>query len=223
MRQYVIYVQSGQRAGEPSAEDQIRGIELFLERVAPRPWGVIGLFQEGPARVPGLRPQFEAALALVRRTPGAELLVAGLDQLDRRREAIALLLGDRRLRVRAASLAEADPVQLGIFAAMAEGPRVEAAAGGPDAPVPLWARGTGSDAPYDLLSEGELPGPESPRHRAARIEEVVLALRDRGQSARAIARQLNQEGIRTARGGTWAGPHVRRVLQRLTGQVVEGS
>lgn len=65
------------------------------------------------------RPQLRAAMEQCRRT-GAELLVAKLDRLSRKVSFIAQLMDDPKLRLRVATMPQADKFQLHIYAALAE-------------------------------------------------------------------------------------------------------
>jgi DNA invertase Pin-like site-specific DNA recombinase len=123
VKRYVVYVRAASeepgRAGL-EIEAQERRIDRFLETSAPQPWQVVGHFTELLSAADHDRPQLEAALALVRRTPNAELLVATLDRLSGREAFITGLLEDPQVRLRAAAMSDAGPLQVRLFAAIAE-------------------------------------------------------------------------------------------------------
>ena len=51
---------------------------------------------------------------------------------------------------------------------------------------------------------------------ARRIAPIIADIRDGGiDTAKGIARELNERDIEASRGGTWSGKQVRRVLARL--------
>ena len=86
MQRYVIYHRvstADQGRSGLGLAAQERDVALFLEGFAPRPHEVIAIFREVQSGADNDRPELEAALALVRRTPGCELLVAKLDRLAR--------------------------------------------------------------------------------------------------------------------------------------------
>lgn len=72
---------------------------------------------------------------------------------------------------------------------------------------------TGGDVPfgYRLSEDGRTLAPDAGEQEAVRL---ILSLRDKGLSLRAIAARLNAEGYRTKAGRDWSAVQVTRVLRR---------
>ena len=134
MRQYVVYTRvstAEQGRSGLGLEAQQRDIDLFLTNYSEVPWEIAGKFQDVQSGGDDDRPQLRAALEQCRRT-GAELLVAKLDRLSRKVSFIAQLMDDPKVRLRVATMPQADKFQLHIYAALAEhfpnaAPQAEAA------------------------------------------------------------------------------------------------
>src|SRR5262245_30196146 len=114
MRRYVTYTRvstAEQRRSGLGLAAQQRDIDIFLHSYSEVPWEVIGSFSDQGSGADNGRPEFQKALALVRKT-GAELLVSKLDRLSRRVSFIARLMEDKQIRFRVASMPHADAFQL---------------------------------------------------------------------------------------------------------------
>lgn len=122
MRQYVVYTRVSTKEQGRSGlglEAQERDIQLFLTNYSEVPWEIVGRFQDVQSGGDDDRPQLRVALEQCRRT-GAELLVAKLDRLGRKVSFIAQLMDDAKVRLRVATMPQADKFQLHIYAALAE-------------------------------------------------------------------------------------------------------
>lgn len=194
---------------------QERDVALFLEGFAPRPHEVIATFREVQSGADNDRPELDAALALVRRTPGCELLVAKLDRLSRRVAFIAGLMEDRRVRLRVATMPGADPFQLHLFAALAEQERGFVSARTKAALAQAKARGVRLGGLRDATARRNAAVQEQARERDRRIGPMIQALREQGRTLEGIAAQLNTAGVRAPRGGIWHKGTIGRVLRRL--------
>ena len=218
MQRYVIYhrvsTEDQGRSGLGLATQE-RDVELFLERFAPRPHAVIATFREVQSGADNDRPELEAALDLVRRTPGCELLVAKLDRLSRRVAFIAALMEDRRVRLRVATMPGADPFQLHLFAALAEQERGFISARTKAALTQAKARGVQLGGLRDATAQRNTAVQAQTRERDARLGPMISALRLQGHTLEAIASHLNATGIRAPRGGLWHKGTIGRVLRRL--------
>ena len=80
---------------------------------------MIGAFQDTGSGADNGRPELQKALAMARKT-GAELLVAKLDRLSRKVSHLSALMDDPKVKLRVASMPNADKFQLHIYAALAE-------------------------------------------------------------------------------------------------------
>lgn len=163
------------------------------------------------------------ALAHARRI-GA-MLVAKLDRLSRSVQFIATVL-EAGVPFRAADVPDASRLLLHILSAVAE---AEAAAISQRTKAALSAakqRGTalGATNPHSRnltpadRTRGRAAGQRVNRDKAikeyADVLPVILNLRERGESLRAIAESLNSEGFTTRTGAAWSAVQVKRVVDR---------
>lgn len=216
MTKYVVYLRlSKARKGEAGLgiEAQQRDVDLFLSTYARDP-EVLAVFTEIQSGADDDRPELAKALAMVRSTPHAELLVAKLDRLSRRVSFIAKLLEDKRVTVRVACMPNADAFQLHIYAALAEQERVFISKRTIAALAVAKARGqklgglrSNTDRRNQALRD------EADKH-AARIIGVIRPMRDAGKTFDQIAAALETMRVPTARGGTWNDVTVARILRR---------
>ncbi len=222
MRKYVIYTRvSTEEQGRSGLglEAQERDIELFLTNFTEVPYEVIGRFRDVMSGGSDDRPELAAALKLVRST-GAELLVAKLDRLSRRVSFIATLMDDKAVKLRVASMPQADKFQLHIYAALAEQERDFISARTKAALAAAKARAEAAGVPSRIggLRDATMKRNEAIQAKAkadaGRVMGVVGPLRRAGATLASIAATLNATGIATPRGGTWTPTQVSRVLER---------
>jgi DNA invertase Pin-like site-specific DNA recombinase len=220
MRRYVIYTRVSTQEQKKSGlglAAQKRDIEIFLNSYSEIPWEVVGEFCDQGSGADNGRPQFQKALALVRKT-GAELLVAKLDRLSRRVSFIAQLMEDKRIRFRVASMPHADAFQLHIYAALAEQERDFISKRTKAALDAARKRGVKLGG----YREGALDAANALRRQsadahAARLIGIIRPLKDGGMTLQAIADHLTRMGQATAQGSPhWTATAVRRVLARMT-------
>lgn len=217
MRQYVIYKRvSTEEQGKSGLglEAQERDIGLYL---ANRPQGedpeVLASYVEVRSGNDCDRPKLKEALALAKRT-GAELLVSKLDRLSRKVSFIAALMDDA-VKIRVASMPDADTFQLHIYAALAEQERKFISMRTKAALSAAKARGVKLGG---LRPKTEARNEEVQRNAAARadrVRDMVLPMRAQGATLRTIAAALNKAEVPTARGAEWQASQVMRVLDRL--------
>lgn len=210
---FVIYVRvstTEQGKSGLGLDAQRRDINLYLEAHHGK---VIGEFQDVQSGKDIHRPQFQLACKLAMKEK-ATLLVSRLDRLSRDVEDIARLM--KNLRFKVATMPDADPFQLHIYAALAEQER-------------------------KLISQRTKAGLESARRRgvklgglrgdglekanalrqkdadafATKVWHIVRPLLTAGLSFRAIAGSLNQSGITSVRGGEWSAMQVSRIVARM--------
>jgi DNA invertase Pin-like site-specific DNA recombinase len=214
------------------------GLGLEAQREAVRTyldggkWKLVAEYVEVESGKKDDRPELAKALHRAKVT-GATLIVAKLDRLSRN---VAFLsnLQDSKVKFVACDLPEANEFTINIMAAVAqherkiigERTRVAMAAaknnpawkrahpngfGNPNGAKAL--RGAGNDAAVEKLKA------EANRHAEA-IVPIIEDIRASGAlNLRAIAAELNEREILTARGGQWHASSVRNVMQRMKAEM----
>jgi DNA invertase Pin-like site-specific DNA recombinase len=168
------------------------------------------------------RPQLAAALAHAQAT-GATLIIAKLDRLARNVHFIAGLM-EAGVDFIAADMPSATRLTIHVLAAVAEHEREAISARTRAALAVAKARGVRLGNPHGnrfLIAAGRgntaaLAAQQAvaAKHRA-RVLPIIAVIRSSGiTSAHGIARELDQRGILTLRGGHWRGETVRAILGR---------
>ena len=164
------------------------------------------------------RPQLQEALKAARQRR-AVLVVARLDRLSRDVHFLSGLI-ESGVEFVAAETPEADASMLHTYAAVAQGTREHIARRISDA---LQAKKHAALAQGRANPLGNVASLQ-PRNRqrsdsaaafAAGLAPTLEAYRGAGMSQRRMVEELNRQGIRTARGGTWSLMQLQRVLARL--------
>ena len=158
------------------------------------------------------RPQLKAALDDARKIKGS-VVVAKLDRLSRDVAFISGLMA-QRIPFIVAELGEGvDPFLLHLYAALAEKERAlisrrtkEALQAAKRRGVRLGRHGREVLAPMNR---------KAAQDRAMALRVIVGPMRAEGLSLRAIADQLNVDGVPTASGGQWHLTSVARLVKRL--------
>lgn len=217
MKQFVIYrrvsTEDQVRSGL-GLEAQDRDIRLYLDNYAETPFEVLAEFLEVQSGRDNDRPELSKALDLCRKT-GAELLVAKLDRLSRRVSFIAALMDDPKVRLRVASMPNADKFQLHIYAALAEQERDFISLRTKAALAEAKARGQKLGGLRDKTGKRNEAIQRDALAFAEKVRPIVEPLRAAGKTLAEIAEALDGAGISTARGGTWTPTQVKRVLERV--------
>ncbi len=216
MRQYVVYTRVSTKEQGRSGlglEAQQRDIHLYLENYSEVPWEIVGQFQDVQSGGEDDRPQLRAALEQVRRT-GAELLVAKLDRLSRKVSFIAQLMDDPKVRLRVATMPQADKFQLHIYAALAEQERDFISKRTKDALKAAKARGKALGGLRDATMKRNVAIQEKAASEARRLLQIIAPMREAGSTLEAIATALDRMDVATSRGGIWTAKQVSRVLAR---------
>ncbi|WP_018898918.1 recombinase family protein [Rhizobium sp. 2MFCol3.1] len=152
------------------------------------------------------RPQLAAALDLAKDNK-AVLVIAKLDRLSRDVHFISGLL-KAGVPIKAADIPNADNFQFHIMAAVAEkeremiSDRTKVAIAAKRARGQEWGKNAARVAEADAF--------------AGSLQRVLRTLMDSGiDTPAAIARELNDRGVRTPRGSAWGTGQVVRLLHRL--------
>jgi DNA invertase Pin-like site-specific DNA recombinase len=160
------------------------------------------------------RPELAKALRLVELT-GAKLLVAKLDRLSRAVSFIAQLM-DSKVDFVACDQPSATPLTVHIYAAMAEHERKMISERTKAALRAAKERGVKLGG-YRGVKVNPALGTAAKQQRSAsfnaRLLPVLKELQAQGQTSLSqLARELNERGIPTRRGGEWRATQVARVL-----------
>ena len=156
------------------------------------------------------RPQLAAAL-IAARSSKRPIIVAKLDRLSRDVHFISGLMSHRTPFIVAELGADADPFMLHLYAALAEKERRLISQRTKDALAVRKAQGVKLGG----LNAKGVANREEARVRAEALRPLLAELS--GQSARAIAAELNARAIATPSGGRWHAETVIRVQRRLEG------
>ncbi len=154
------------------------------------------------------RPQLAAALNAAKKLK-APIIVAKLDRLSRDVHLISGLMTHKTPFIVAELGADADSFMLHLYAAMAEKERRLISQRTKDALAAAKARGIRLGG----LNAGCIQSHEEAKARAETLRPVLEELA--GESARAIAAELNARGVATPSGGRWHAETVIRVQRRL--------
>jgi DNA invertase Pin-like site-specific DNA recombinase len=165
------------------------------------------------------RPQLAAALQAARKLgKGTPVLVAKLDRLSRDVAFIAGLMAQKVPFVVAELGADADPFMLHLYAALAEKERALISVRTKAALQAAKARGArlGNRVNLDEARQrGRAVQAAAAAQHARNLLPVVREVQAAGARTLAeVAAALNDRGVPTARGGTWAAMTVKRVLDR---------
>ena len=166
------------------------------------------------------RPELARALSDAKKR-GAVLLIAKLDRLARNVAFIANLL-ESGAEVAAADMPEANRFLLHVMAAVAEHEARAISDRTKAALEAAKARGVALGAQNPVIREylagaaaksAQTRANKADGH-AANVLPLIQTIQARGASLRQIATELNERGIKTARGGQWHAMTVRNVIQR---------
>lgn len=167
------------------------------------------------------RPKLALALADAKKQ-GAVLLIAKLDRLARNVAFIANLL-ESGVEVAAADMPEANRFLLHVMAAVAEhearaiSDRTIAALDA--AKARGVALGASNPTIRKALQAGEAKSLQTRQananKHAATVLPLITSISERGATLRQIATELNERGVKTARGGQWHAMTVRNAMSRV--------
>jgi DNA invertase Pin-like site-specific DNA recombinase len=162
------------------------------------------------------RPVLAAALAEAKRRK-CPIVVAKLDRLSRDVAFIAGLMAQRVPFIVTELGADADPFMLHVYAALAEKERALISSRTRAALAAKKAQGVKLGNPRAAESSAKAAGVVAANadRFAANVLPIVAAMQKGGATTlKALAAELNQRGVRTARGGEWYPSTVRNLLAR---------
>ncbi|MBY2965550.1 recombinase family protein [Rhizobium leguminosarum] len=220
MLQYVRYTRvSTARQGQSGlglgAQDL--DIDVYLANYSDVPYEVIGRFQDIESGANDDRPELQRALDLCRKT-GAILLVAKLDRLSRKVARIATLMEDKRVKFAVANLPKADKAMLHMYAVMAEMERDFISARTKAALAVAKSRGSRLGGLRDKTMKRNEAIQEKAAGEARKLMATIGPMRAGGATLMRIAAALNENGVKTSRGGSWTATQVSRVIERGRGE-----
>ena len=213
-----------------STESQARsGLGLDAQREAveglchQRGWQLLAEFTEVESGKRNDRPELGAALKRAKVT-GSRLVIAKLDRLSRN-VAFLAALQESGAKFTAADMPEADEFTVHILAAVAQRERkliserttaALAAAkargvklGNPNGAAPFRRAGKSTEAAVAAVKKNASA-------RATDYSDILADVRATGvASLGGIAKEMNERGILTARGGKWHASSVRNLLRRI--------
>ncbi len=216
-KKYVLYRRVSTKEQGKSGlglEAQDRDMALFLDNYSDRPFEVLETFTDVESGANAHREELGKAVAMAKRE-GAELLVAKLDRLSRKVSFIAALMDDKALKIRVASMPNADAFQLHIYAALAEQERSFISLRTKQALAVAKSRGVKLGGLRDKTMKRNKVVKANADARAERVREIIEPMRDAGKTLRQIADALNAADVQTARGGVWGPSGVKHTLDRL--------
>lgn len=161
------------------------------------------------------RPQLAKALARAKKLK-CPVVVAKLDRLSRDVAFIAGLMAQRVPFIVAELGADADPFMLHTYAALAEKERALISARTRAALAPMKGRGILGNRTN--IAAAAARGRETLSAKAddfaGNVLPIIRELQAKGASIRAVAAELNDRNVKTARGGSWTAVQVSRILDR---------
>lgn len=152
---------------------------------------------------------------------GAKLVIAKLDRLSRN-AAFIFTLKDRKVDFVCADMPEANTLTIGIFATLAQHERELISQRTKAALQARKDRGMKLGKPENMDHEAQKKGAKAMKDKAKANENnkrgkgYVVALRSQGLGWSEIARTLNNEGFRTAKGKAFQAVQVQRLYNRAT-------
>lgn len=141
----------------------------------------------------------------------AKLLIAKLDRFSRKVSFIASIM-EQGIGLVVAEMPNATDFQLHIFAALAQEERRLISERTRNALAEAKKRGIQLGKNGKVLAERNRKDADD---RAEVLRPIVIPMVEQGLSLSEIARRLNQEGIRTARGGRFYPQQVRNILRYM--------
>jgi DNA invertase Pin-like site-specific DNA recombinase len=181
-------------------------------------WELVGSFTEVEtgkgADALARRPQLRAALDQCKKMK-ATLVIAKLDRLARNVHFVSGLI-ETGVEFVAADMPHANKTMIQIHAVMSEHERDQISARTKAALAAAKARGVvlGAAGAANLKPNIE-ERQQAAEEFAGKLAGVIEGMKARGLSQRAMCAELNQLGIKTARGGEWSLVQLQRVMKLI--------
>jgi DNA invertase Pin-like site-specific DNA recombinase len=186
-------------------------------------WELVGEFVEVESGKRADRPELCKALDVCRRQK-AKLVIAKLDRLSRNLAFIAALM-ESGVEFVAVDNPHANKLTVHILAAVAQHEREMISERTRVALQAAKARGKRLGNPHlaEVRAKGAAANKVAADRFAANVLPVIRQIQKTGAASnQAIAIQLNERGIKTARGGRWAHVQVGKILGRTIAPVRHG-
>lgn len=160
------------------------------------------------------RPQLKAAIDLCKKRQ-AILIIAKLDRLARNVHFVSGLI-ESGIEFVCADMPQANKVMLQMYSVMAEWERDQISLRTKQALAAAKMRGVvlGKAGSMNLKPNIE-QRQQSANEFALKLSQVIKDMQGRGISQRAMCDELNDLGIKTAKGGKWSLIQLQRVLKRI--------
>jgi DNA invertase Pin-like site-specific DNA recombinase len=123
-------------------------------------------------------------------------------------------MDDPKVRLRLATMPQADKFQLHIYAAPAEQERDFISVRTKAALKAAKARGKALGGLRDTTMRRNVAIQQKATSEAQKLLQIIGPMREAGQTLEAIAAALDQMEVATSRGGKWTAKQVSRVLAR---------
>jgi DNA invertase Pin-like site-specific DNA recombinase len=177
-------------------------------------WDLVGEFVEVESGKHSDRPRLAEALQTCRKNR-AKLVIAKLDRLSRNLAFIATLM-ESGIEFVAVDNPHANKLTVHILAAVAQHEREAISERTKDALRAAKARGTKLGNPHiaQARRKAAVALKTSADHFAANVLPIIRSLQRDGTSNNAIAAQLHERNVKTARGGKWTHVQVSNILAR---------
>jgi DNA invertase Pin-like site-specific DNA recombinase len=217
MEQFIVLKRVSTRGQAESGlglSAQQRDVDLYLNNYAETPHQIIANYTEISSGSAKTRPIFDEAVELARKT-GATLLCSKIDRISRKVSVISTLIEDKKIKLRVATMPNADNFQLHIYSALAEQEREFISTRTKVALAEYKAKGGKLGGARPEQQKMHQANRDKANTNALRVENVIKLNRKNGNSYQTIAKILNEMKVETARGGKWHMGTVRRYDLRL--------
>ncbi|NDV93085.1 recombinase family protein [Alteromonas sp. 345S023] len=145
----------------------------------------------------------------------ATLIVSKLDRLSRKVSFIATLMEDKTLKLKVASMPNADKFQLHIYAALAEQERDFISMRTKAALAAKKASGAILGGLRDKTNQRNREKQKLANKNALKVHPLIYPMRQSGMSFRAIAESLNSSNLLTQYGKRYSAQTVSNILRRV--------
>lgn len=194
-------------------EAQKRDINLFISNYASEG----DLLETYTDIVSGSNSSRQALTEAITRAKqlNATLIVSKLDRLSRKVSFVATLMEDKTLKLKVASMPNADKFQLHIYAALAEQERDFISMRTKAALAAKKASGAILGGLRDKTNQRNREKQKLANKNALKVLPLIYPMRQSGMSFRAIAESLNSSNLLTQYGKRYSAQTVSNILRRV--------